>query len=194
MDYKKKTISAYNLNAKSFSEKFNSQMELDRPEFEMFINLVLGNKILDVGCGSGEHLIYFKNQGFDVKGIDLCEEFVRICKKKGLDVLNMDIENIHFSNQKFDGIWAVTSLLHIPKDKLGVVMERFDDILSAEGIVYICLTEGEGEYFKKDNRFFSFWDEKSFKNFFSNYFDLVFFERKVTKTNIFLQGFFKKKK
>lgn len=52
--------------------------------------------------------------GFQVFGIDPTPMFVKNAKKLGLNVLNNSIEEYQ-SEQKYDGIWACASLLHIEK-------------------------------------------------------------------------------
>lgn len=154
MTYKDKTIQAYDAHVKSFSEKFSAQMDFERPEFNTFMGLLSGNKVLDVGCGSGDHMSYFQKKGLDVMGIDLSKEFVNICVQKGLNVIQMDMEQMNFEKESFDGIWAVTSLLHVPKINLGNILKKFNNILTSNGVIYICLIEGDGEGFLKDERFF----------------------------------------
>ena len=196
--YKKKTIESYNKNAKEFSKKFKDNMDLERRrEFQRFIDLLNGKKILDLGCGSGEHSLFFKEQGLDVTAIDLSEEMIKLCKEKGLNVFLMDIENLNFPENSFDGIWAVSSLLHIPKHKIDKVLKKLNALLKNNGILYICLKEGNGEEAIKDNfentsRFFSFWQEDELKETFGNYF-IPIESKKVELTNkTLLQAFFRK--
>lgn len=70
-------------------------------------------KILNIGCGTGNHDIYFSNLGYNVYGIDISEEMISIARSK-----SMGLKNIHYRkgdgkttnlNQKFD---AVLSLFH----------------------------------------------------------------------------------
>ena len=128
MDYKEKTIEAYNQNAKEFSEKFKLLMDdlKKRDEFQRFIDLLRGKTVLDLGCGSGDHSLYFKEQGLDVTAVDLSEEMILLCKEKGLKTFLMDIENLEFQEVFFDGIWAVTSLLHLPKQKVSSVIKKLN--------------------------------------------------------------------
>ncbi len=199
MDYKKKTIDSYNENAKEFSIKFKELMDLkERTEFERFINLLKGDKILDLGCGSGDNSLYFKEKGLDVIGIDLSEKMIELCKEKGIEAFVCDIEDLPFNSKSFDGIWAVTSLLHIPKSRIRNVITKLNLILKEEGIMYVCVKEGEGEGLLEDkskatSRFFAFWKEDEFFKLFEDCFFLIE-NRKVKLNNtIFLQAFFKKR-
>jgi ubiquinone/menaquinone biosynthesis C-methylase UbiE len=199
MDYKKKTIESYNQNAKELSEKFKELMDLKRRyEFQRYIDLLKGNKILDLGCGSGDHSLYFKERGLDVTAIDLSEEMIKLCKEKGIKALVKDIENLDFQNKSFNGVWAVTSLLHIPKSKIKNVIEKLSLILKDGGILYVCVKEGKGEDFVKDkfgntSRFFVFWEEDEFMELFKDYFVLIENKKVQLKSTVFLQAFFRKR-
>ena len=200
MNYKEKTIDSYNKIAKKLSEKFKSLMDLKRRcEFQRFIDLLKTNrnKILDLGCGSGDHSLYFKERGLDVTSIDLSEEMINLCKEKGLNAFLMDIENLEFEDKSFNGIWAVTSLLHVPKSKLNEVIKKLNLILNDNGILYVCVKEGKGEELvvdeSGDTRFFAFWSEEEMKKLFDDYFVLLESNKVQLKNTVFLQAFFRKR-
>lgn len=199
MNYKEKTIESYNQNAKELSKKFKELMDLKkRYEFQRFIDLLKGEKILDLGCGSGDHSLYFKKQGLDVTAIDLSEEMIKLCKEKGLNAFVKDFENLDFEENSFDGIWAVTSLLHIPKSKLKSVIKKLNRILKDEGVLYVCVKEGEGENliedeFENTSRFFAFWQEEEMNKLFEDYFVLIENKKVQQKNIVFLQAFFRKR-
>lgn len=54
-----------------------------------------GKKILDVGCGTGNHALLLKKKGFDVTGIDLNKEMLKVAKKKSKSIkfLQGDMRN-----------------------------------------------------------------------------------------------------
>lgn len=196
---KEETISSYNKNAKYFSEKFSILTDtLRRQEFQKFIELLKGKKVLDMGCGSGDHALYFSQQGLDVTCIDLSSEMIRLCKEKGLNAEIMDIEQLRFKKGSFDGIWAVTSLLHIKKSNILEVRESLYHTLKPKGILFIIVKEGEGEGFIDDEgfntrRFFSFWKKEEFFKIFEKRFDLIEFRKEILGNTSFLQFFFSKK-
>ena len=197
-EYKKETIKSYNKNAKNFSEKFKKLMDLKRRhEFQRFIELLSGDKILDLGCGSGAHSYYFSSKGLNVTSIDISEEIINLCKEKGLNAFVMDIEDLKFEDDSFDGIWAVTSLLHVPKPKITAVINKIYKILRKEGILYICVKEGEGEGLIKDKdsdsrRFFAFWKKEELLELFKENFNLIEFGKTRLGNIVFLGGFFRK--
>lgn len=194
-DYKQKTVDSYNKNIKKITEKFTKLTDVQRRyEFNRFIELLKGKKILDLGCGGGDHAQYFKEQELDVTAIDLSEEMIKICKQKGLNAIQMDIEKLEFEDNAFDGIWAVTSLLHVPKTKIDSVLQKLNKILKKEGILYVCLKEGEGEKMINDqsgNRFFAFWTQEEMK-LFQKYFELIELKKAQVNQTTFIQAFYKK--
>jgi ubiquinone/menaquinone biosynthesis C-methylase UbiE len=199
-DYKKKTIEYYNNKSEEMSEKFRDLMDIKkRYEFDKFINLLKGKKVLDLGSGSGEHAEYFSDRGFDVLCVDLAENMVRLCKEKGLKAEVMDIENLKFEDNAFDGIWAVTSLIFTPKSKIQKVIKDLHRILKKDGIIYVCVKEGEGEKWVKkkgenEERYFVFWKEEELKKEFEKYFELIESKRaRRLDTNIMLLNVFFRK-
>jgi|SRR3989344_2746399 len=196
--YKRETINAYNKNAEALSKKFKELIDLKRRyEFQRFIDLLSEKDILDLGCGAGDHSDYFVKQGLNVICIDISKEMIKLCNKKGLNASVMDIEDLKFTPESFDGIWAVTSLLHIPKTKIHLVIDKLYQILKKNGILYVCVKEGEGERLIQDmvlnsQRFFSFWRKEELLKMFDKNFHLVEYrEAKLGHTN-FLQFFFRK--
>lgn len=119
--------------------------------------------VLDVGCGSGDSAMYFKEQGFRVNCIDFSEKMVEVCKQKGLVAQVMDMEHMTFEAESFDGIWASASLLHVPKKNTQKVIDKFYELLKSGGVCYICVKEGQGEKLVEEKgitRFFSYWTEQ----------------------------------
>tara|TARA_R110001606_G_scaffold398569_1_gene577940 strand:+ start:3283 stop:3900 length:618 start_codon:yes stop_codon:yes gene_type:complete len=148
------TINSYNKTAEEYY-KIVSSFEL-LPELEIFINRVIKDgKILDLGCGPGHHSRVFLENGFTVAGIDLSTEMIAIAKKEvaGVNFQVMDILDLKFEKESFDGIWASASLLHIPKKNLKSVLKKLKNIMVKGGILYISLKKGVGSEILKDNRY-----------------------------------------
>lgn len=200
MNSKDKTMESYDKHAIYFANNFNLMFEnYKRTEFSRFIQLVNGKRILDLGCGGGQHALYFKQNGLDVRCIDLSKGMVEICKGKGLNAEIMDIEDLNFKDNSFDGIWAATSLLHVPKNKLKGVLTKICSMLSSEGILFVSVKAGHGEHMLKDKndstteRFFSFWGKEELIAFFEPLFELIEYDSVNVEGTTFLKFFFRKK-
>ena len=90
--------------------------ELTKKQVDFIIDVLFlkeKDKILDLGCGIGRHLIELGKRGIKGTGIDFNEKYINIAKKsikdnKDIEFINMDIRDIDFVNE-FDGaisIWT----------------------------------------------------------------------------------------
>jgi len=70
---------------------------------------------------------------------------IRLCREKGLEAHKMDIEDLKLEDNSFDGVWAHTSLLHVPKAKLKNVLEKISGILKKDGMFFSAVKEGDSE-------------------------------------------------
>lgn len=198
-EYKEKTLESYNKHTLYHTQRFSGLFDIGkRTEFDTFINLLPGKSILDVGCGGGENARYFLDQGLEVLGIDISESMVEMCRENGVSAKVMDMEEITFDPLTFDGIWAVTSLLHIPKSHLSQVIKSLHAILKPDGVVYVCVKEGDGEVMVRDvidstERFFAYWQRDELQSVFEALFEVVSFKREVVGSRTFLMFFFRKK-
>jgi len=71
--------------------------------------------VLDIGCGNGRNMDGFKPDY--VYGIDNCQEFVDICKKRGKNVILGDMTNIVFPNHVFDDLLCIASFHHLSTEQ-----------------------------------------------------------------------------
>jgi ubiquinone/menaquinone biosynthesis C-methylase UbiE len=70
---------------------------------------------LDIGCGPGRDALLLTNRGVTMTCLDASKTMVDICREKGLNALQADLLNLPFAKETFAGVWAYTSLLHVPK-------------------------------------------------------------------------------
>lgn len=146
-----KTLNYYNQNADSFIE---GTVSVNFKEVQdKFLQMLSGKKILDFGCGSGRDTMYFLKSGFDVTATDGSEELCKYASEyTGIQVKQMlfqDLDEVDY----YDGIWACSSILHLSKNELRIVMNKMSRALKAGGIIYTSFKYGnfEGE---RNGRFF----------------------------------------
>lgn len=155
-----KTIEYYNTHADQYSLQ---SLSFDLSDiYKRFLAFIpdMGH-ILDAGSGSGRDTHYFEQHGYEVTAFDASSKMVELSSKRtGTTALNLSFEEICFEN-KFDGIWASASLLHVPKSKLNYVLEKLTKALKPLGILYVSFKYGEGELFENE-RFFNNYTEDSF--------------------------------
>ena len=158
----------YDLFTKNYGKKY---LQL---EYYLFLtNITGGKKILDIGCGPCRDSEYFINKGFTVIPIDLSEEMIKICGKKNIYAYKMDMENLKFVDGSFNGIWAYTSLLHLPKNKINNMLKKIYNLLEEKGVFFIGMRKGnfDGE---KNNIHFSEYEIEEIKKLLKKYFKIKF--------------------
>ena len=117
------TIDYYNLNAENFIENTqNVDMHLAQDKFLHLLNE--GAAILDFGCGSGRDARYFLSKGYQVTATDGSAEICRLASVfTGIEVKHMLFQDLDEVNT-YDGIWACSSILHLPKKELLSVIRK----------------------------------------------------------------------
>lgn len=125
------------------------------PIYALFEPLLKGKRILDVGFGSGRDMDYFQSKGYEVYGIDMEPSFVQHALKAGLSAAQADVRTYE-TNQKFDGIWACASLLHLSKKDMIQVVERLKGMLEARGVLFVSFKEGDLETVDEKGRLMTF--------------------------------------
>ena len=157
-----KTLNYYNQNADSFIE---GTVSVNFKEVQdKFLQMLSGKKILDFGCGSGRDTMYFLKSGFDVTATDGSEELCKYASEyTGIQVKQMlfqDLDEVDY----YDVIWACSSILHLSKNELRIVMNKMSRALKSDGIIYTSFKYGnfEGE---RNGRFFTDFTIDEFTDF-----------------------------
>lgn len=158
------TLLYYSQNASEFIENTqNVNMSAIQNEF---LDLLPPNaQILDFGCGSGRDSLAFLKRGFFVDAVDGCVEFCSATEKLTEDFKSsgkIKIKQLQFSefceSQKYDGIWACSSLLHVPKSELSEIFLKIKNALKPDGIFYTSFKCGNFEGMR-NGRYFSDFSE-----------------------------------
>lgn len=150
------TIDYYNQNARSFvSGTLHADMSQCRSRFLQYVKP--GGAILDAGCGSGRDSLIFMQKGYAVSAFDASEEVCRIAGELlGIPVACMRFEDLT-GEEKYDGIWACASLLHVRGEDMEDVMQRLARLLKPAGVLYASWKKSAGDNAlerEKDGRFF----------------------------------------
>lgn len=157
------TINYYNQNAARFAaETAHVDFELTQKRFTE--KLPAGAAILDFGCGSGRDTKYFLSQGYQVEAVDGSAELCKLASQ----YTGVNVENLFFHElaevERYDGIWACSSILHLPSEELADVMQKMVIALKHNGIIYTSFKYGTfaGE---RNGRYFTDMTEETFEDF-----------------------------
>lgn len=155
----KLTVDYYNQNIEKFiSDTILADMTENWIHFCRF--LLQGSSVLDFGCGSGRDTLYFLQQGYQVDAIDGSES---LCKEAseytGLPVRHMYFQELE-EKDKYDGIWACASILHLTYSELQDVFYRMAQALKLQGICYMSFKYGNFEGMRNGRYFLDMTEEK----------------------------------
>lgn len=157
------TLIYYEKHAKEFAKQ-TTELDFSETQDKFLQQLKKGDFILDFGCGSGRDTKYFLEQGFCVEAVDGSEKMCEIATGfTGIEVKEMLFQELNVV-EKYNGIWACSSVLHLSKKELKDVMVKMRLALKKNGIIYMSFKYGtfEGE---RNGRYFTDMTEKIFENF-----------------------------
>lgn len=143
----------YEINAKRYAkETFPADMS---EQYKRFLPLLREHaRILDVGSGSGRDVCYFQKKGYQVTALEpsknLCREIRKVFSG---EIVCSDIQSYQ-PDQRYDGIWACASFLHLQEKEVLSFFEKINLYLNENGIVYLSGKNGitigkaaDGRYF-----------------------------------------------
>lgn len=152
-DVANQTKEYYNTHAEAYAAAtLGVDMQAAYALFERYLQK--GDRILDVGFGSGRDLLYFARAGYRAVGIDNCAAFVASARAAGLEVYEADLHDIQFA-QSFNGVWANAVLVHSPD--LFLALGNLWKVLKVGGVAYVSLKMNGANV--ADERYFAPFDE-----------------------------------
>ncbi|MFH1505905.1 MAG: class I SAM-dependent methyltransferase [archaeon] len=103
-------------------------------------------KVFDLCFGTGRHIVFLAENGFEVYGIDNSEKAKEMTKEKAkernLKNVHLQVADMHelpYEDKFFDAIIAVYALEHNTLDELKKVISELERILKSGGILVATL-------------------------------------------------------
>ena len=152
------TLDYYNNHAQEYAQTTNrADMSENYSRFLKFVKQ--GGSIVDIGCGGGRDLKYFKDHGYETTGLDASKELCVIASKySGCPVTCSDFLSWEPSC-KFDAFWANASLLHLTEKDIIRFFSTKTAFLNKGGIFYFSMKTGIQEGNDDNGRFFTPFSE-----------------------------------
>lgn len=147
MNKNKLAIDTYNKIANIYTNKYFEDL-VDSPFIDKFLSLLpKASKVLDIGCGPGNFTKYMLDKGFDVEGIDLSENMLKIAHHKVPEgkFAMMDMRDLEQGSESFEGLLVAYALIHIPSEDILTTLKGFYKVLKPHGKVLFITQAGEAD-------------------------------------------------
>ena len=157
------TLSWYRDNAIQYAEETRNSLVLDAL-WEFLSRMKEGGTILDYGSGSGRDSAYFLDKGFSVDSLDGSAEMKAQAERLfGIKVKLSSFLSLE-EKEKYDGIWAQASILHLEEHDLKTALTLIARALKRDGVVYSSFRKGEEDGYEK-GRWYTNMTERRFLSF-----------------------------
>jgi len=179
------TIDTYNNIVEEYIDYFNSKDLHGNVQFQKEIDILInnleeGSRILDVGTAIGDYPKYLTekcNKNFKVIGVDSSENMIDIAIKNApkASFKVMDMRSLDFSDNSFNAIICLATLIHVDDDTAVKILEKFDSMLKDNGLIIINVmehTSGDKEIYEKEpfNPKYNTYFNRYTKTFFIDWF------------------------
>ena len=157
------TLSWYRENAIQYAEETRNSLVLDAL-WEFLSRMKEGGTILDYGSGSGRDSAYFLDKGFSVDSLDGSAEMKAQAERLfGIKVKLASFLSLE-EKDKYDGIWAQASILHLEEHDLRVALTLIERALKRDGVFYSSFRKGEEDGYE-NGRWYTNMTERRFLSF-----------------------------
>jgi O-antigen chain-terminating methyltransferase len=123
-----------------FGDKFRGPEEYVREGQRFYIEKFRGcRNVLDAGCGRGEFLELMKEAGIPARGIDLSEESVALCRRKGLEAETADMFSYldGLADRSLDGFFCAQVVEHLAPELVPELLRLAHAKLQRDGVLAI---------------------------------------------------------
>lgn len=134
------------------SLKYGWGIENKIPEYKIneLLPHILGNKVLDIGCGPGHFVNILSQKGYNAFGIDPVKEFIDFAQKNQSGHFQIGTAyKLPFKNKEFDTIILKSVLEHLEDDETAmkealrvgkrlivIVPQKTPKVLKEKGLIY----------------------------------------------------------
>src|SRR5687767_5505759 len=96
----------------------------------------LGEQIVDLGCGSGRALLWNRDLGASMTGVDIAPFFSHDARQQ-VDLLLGDLRKLPFADATFDKAWSLDVLEHLSPEALGGMLREAARVLKPGGGLFV---------------------------------------------------------
>lgn len=118
--------------------------------------------LLDLGCGPGRDLAYFRSLGHIAVGLDGSAQFAEMARAySGAEVWVQDFIDLDLPEAHFDGVFANASLFHVPRASIETTLAAIFGGLRPGGVLFCSNPRGNDEQGFSGGRFGVFYRDET---------------------------------
>jgi len=126
--------------------KFFTKPQEDIPKIVKLFKERGVKRVLDLGCGSGRHMVYLAKHDFEVYGIDISPQGIKIARewlKKEKLKANLKVGDVYkklpYQNDFFDAIISTQALHHNKIENIRKLIKEIERILKPGGLIFVTV-------------------------------------------------------
>jgi SAM-dependent methyltransferase len=143
------TARSYEDGADSWREHAVSDRSAWQPSYDRFLPLVVaGERVLDLGCGSGLDAPALSQAGRRVVGLDVSRRLLQSARGQASiagRLLQGDLRALPFADASFDGVWADGSMHHVARGEVQAAIREVARVLKVGGGFMASVERGDGQ-------------------------------------------------
>lgn len=177
---------AYSKIAESYQVSYSEIDEQDWQHWDTFISACAGQKVLDMGCGTGDATRYLLKKGVFPCGIDFSDGMLKIAKMQDNAIIWIqgDVCNCPFPDHSFKGIVVSYTINHLNGEMLDRLKAEVDRLLVKNGLLLVVYHVGTDEEIRNDplddsvSIYYHYFQREYLDKLFYNYETVDFYQRK----------------
>ncbi len=137
--------------------------------YAAFLDAIEGDPpytILDLGCGPGRDLCYFRSLGHEAVGLDGSKKFVAMARRYSkCEILHQDFLAMALPESYFDGVFANAALFHVPRQELPRVLHELSETLKPRCVLFCSNLRGNNEEGWSGDRYSCFYRPSTWRKY-----------------------------
>jgi len=130
-----------------FKKTSGDSLEPRLQELIKYFKVKSGMRVLDIGCGRGEMVLFCAKNGADAVGIDYSKDAIKLAKhaqaskpeklKAKMSFYTMDAKKMKFNDSSFDSVILTDVVEHLYPEELAIVFQEIKRVLKKNGTLVI---------------------------------------------------------
>lgn len=105
-------------------------------QLRAFLDLAPGDRVVDLGCGSGRTMIWNRDTGASFTGVDIAA-FFSTDALESCDLLLGDLRKLPLADGAFNKAWSLDVLEHLSPQALHDMLSEANRVLADNGVMFV---------------------------------------------------------